>query len=212
MSYILEALQKAERERSLGQVPNLETIHLPAPLPRRGLWLWLILIALLANALVTGAILSLPSINRSIETSAASGPIHGQSQPPESHAALAELSAKSDQDIFVPPAAERNPSQTHSAGLPQSPSLENPTGPLRTEALAIPPPQSSGNLPHHSLPELNLDVHVYSEVPAERFVLINSARYQEGERLKEGPLLERITPKGVILSYQGQRFSLEVNL
>jgi hypothetical protein len=40
--------------------------------------------------------------------------------------------------------------------------------------------------------------------------MINSKRYQEGDRLSEGPLLEAITSTGVVLRYQGQRFLLPV--
>ncbi|HEY9150389.1 MAG TPA: general secretion pathway protein GspB [Gammaproteobacteria bacterium] len=37
-------------------------------------------------------------------------------------------------------------------------------------------------------------------------MLINMNRYREGDRLKEGAMLERITPQGVVLSYQGEQF------
>ena len=59
-----------------------------------------------------------------------------------------------------------------------------------------------------ALPELNLDVHVYSEADGERFVFVNMKKYREGERLREGPLLESITPLGIILRHNGQRFIL----
>ncbi len=59
-----------------------------------------------------------------------------------------------------------------------------------------------------NIPMLNLDLHVYSEVPAGRFVVINSQKYKEGSRLPEGPTVESITRDGVILSNQGRRFTL----
>ena len=59
-----------------------------------------------------------------------------------------------------------------------------------------------------SLTELHLDVHVYSDVPIERFVFVNMKKYREGDRLREGPLLELITPQGIILQHSGQRFIL----
>jgi general secretion pathway protein B len=58
------------------------------------------------------------------------------------------------------------------------------------------------------IPALNLDLHVYSETPAGRFVVINSRKYKEGGRLAEGPTVESITRDGVILSNQGRRFTL----
>jgi general secretion pathway protein B len=59
-----------------------------------------------------------------------------------------------------------------------------------------------------NLPELHLDIHVHSQNPGERFVFVNMRKYQEGETLKEGPRVERITPDGVILNQRGLRFLL----
>jgi general secretion pathway protein B len=57
-----------------------------------------------------------------------------------------------------------------------------------------------------SLPDLHLDIHVYSNNPAERFVFVNMRKYQEGQTLTEGPTIERITPDGAILNQQGLRY------
>ena len=59
-----------------------------------------------------------------------------------------------------------------------------------------------------ALPELHLDIHVYSGKPAERFVFVNMRKYTEGQALKEGPTLERITSEGAVLNHQGLRFLL----
>ena len=59
-----------------------------------------------------------------------------------------------------------------------------------------------------ALPDLHLDVHVYSVTDGERFVFVNMKKYREGERLREGPLIESITPQGIILRHNGRRFIL----
>ncbi len=59
-----------------------------------------------------------------------------------------------------------------------------------------------------ALPELHLDVHVFSTKTADRFVYINMRKYHEGATLQEGPTIEHIRRDGVILSYQGLRFLL----
>ncbi|WP_129776178.1 general secretion pathway protein GspB [Peristeroidobacter soli] len=59
-----------------------------------------------------------------------------------------------------------------------------------------------------NLPDLHLDIHVNSQKPSERFVFVNMKKYLEGEVLKEGPTVERITPEGVILNQRGLRFLL----
>jgi general secretion pathway protein B len=58
------------------------------------------------------------------------------------------------------------------------------------------------------LPALHLDLHVYADAPAQRFIFVNSRKYREGETLQEGPLLERITRDGAVLSFRGSRFRL----
>jgi general secretion pathway protein B len=58
------------------------------------------------------------------------------------------------------------------------------------------------------LPDLHVDIHVHSPVPAQRFVFVNMRKYVEGETLAEGPLVERITSDGVVLNHRGTRFLL----
>jgi general secretion pathway protein B len=59
-----------------------------------------------------------------------------------------------------------------------------------------------------SLPGLEINASVYNADPAQRFALINMHRYQEGEKLTEGPVLEEIRRNSLVLSYGGQRFRL----
>jgi general secretion pathway protein B len=59
-----------------------------------------------------------------------------------------------------------------------------------------------------SLPELRLELHVWSNKPPERFVFVNGRRYREGETTAEGATLEEITRDGVVMSAGGNRFLL----
>ncbi len=59
-----------------------------------------------------------------------------------------------------------------------------------------------------AVPELHLDLHVYSPSPQQRFIFVNSRKYREGETLQEGPVVEQITADGAVLSYGGNRFKL----
>jgi general secretion pathway protein B len=58
------------------------------------------------------------------------------------------------------------------------------------------------------VPEISLELHVYSDDPARRFVIINGRRYREGATLAEGPVVESITTEGAVLDSQGTRFML----
>ena len=55
---------------------------------------------------------------------------------------------------------------------------------------------------------LRMDVHVYAAEPDNRFILVNLAKYHEGEQMNEGPVVEEITLEGVILNFNGERFLL----
>lgn len=61
------------------------------------------------------------------------------------------------------------------------------------------------------LPELHIDIHVYSEIPSERFVFINMKKYIEGDLLIAGLILETITIEGAILSSNNIHFLLPKN-
>ena len=87
----------------------------------------------------------------------------------------------------TPPAASRQPAGT-GAGLP-----------------------SADQLAATGVPALNLDLHVYATVPAQRLVFINSRKYREGDTLQEGPVVSQITPAGVVLEYQGRSYLLSQN-
>ncbi len=56
--------------------------------------------------------------------------------------------------------------------------------------------------------DLHVDIHVYAEEPAERFVFINMNKYTEGTQLAEGPVVKEIRDDGVILEHQGMVFLL----
>jgi general secretion pathway protein B len=54
MSYILEALKKAERERQQGRPPTVTTLQQPPAGPRSHRWIWLLAAILAVNALLLG--------------------------------------------------------------------------------------------------------------------------------------------------------------
>ena len=57
-----------------------------------------------------------------------------------------------------------------------------------------------------TLPELVINAQVYSESADSRFVILNMKRYVEGQRTREGVLVELIEADSLVLEYQGQRF------
>jgi general secretion pathway protein B len=59
-----------------------------------------------------------------------------------------------------------------------------------------------------TLPELRLELHVWSTKPQERFVFVNGRRYREGDSTADGATVEEITREGVIMNSGGNRFLL----
>ena len=57
-----------------------------------------------------------------------------------------------------------------------------------------------------NLSQYEINVHVFDDDPIRRFVLINMNKYKEGDRIMNGgPLVEEITPTGVVVDYGGGR-------
>ena len=90
-----------------------------------------------------------------------------------------------------PPAVAAMPRPAQGAGTPSGPSMP-----------------SADELASAGVPQLNLDLHVYTARPAERLVFINSHKYREGDTLAEGPVVQQITPRGVVLEYGGRTYLL----
>ena len=100
--------------------------------------------------------------------------------------------------------ASSSPAGTNAAINASTPSAPASPAIIATPVVTMAEIQATGNM----LPELNMELHVFSSSPTERFVFINSAKYREGETLPEGPRLEAITEEGAILSYREQSFLL----
>ncbi len=89
---------------------------------------------------------------------------------------------------------------------PSAPPADKKTQMDGTKRVSIPliselPPEV-----REKLGKLQINVHSYSEKPAECLVFINMRRFKVGDRIgKTGPILKEITPEGVIIDYgEGQ--------
>jgi general secretion pathway protein B len=251
MSYILDALKKAERERRLGTVPGLENAPgLQSRGHRRNRWTYLIAGALVTNAVLLGSLylywryqdprpLSAHTTKpttapapTATNTAAAGQPesVGAGDKEPATVATVAAETGTENKLVASDEALPAIPSQPALASPviaevaePASPAPIAEPDPVidikppatATQPFSLPEPTTIApllaDLPasfRQSLRPVTLTVHVYSKTPAGRFVFINDRRYEEGQRLVEGPLLESIQPRGVVLSYQGRRFML----
>jgi general secretion pathway protein B len=108
MSYILDALKRAERDRHLTHVPTLATIHASAH-PTRPRWLWVGGGVLLVNAIVVILLLR-------------AGPVAGPTSTPSLTPPAAAPPTADVQKSAQPPAPESRPTAPRSAPpAPQTP-------------------------------------------------------------------------------------------
>jgi pyruvate/2-oxoglutarate dehydrogenase complex dihydrolipoamide acyltransferase (E2) component len=82
-----------------------------------------------------------------------------------------------------------------------------PAAPVVAPAASAPPGAVAAP-PAVEAPKLQVQVVVYSNVPAERLVFIDGRRYAEGEKIDAETVVERITPDGAIVARRGERFTL----
>lgn len=203
MSFILDALRKAESERNRHVAPVLMDARV-AP-PRRKLPAWAIglgVVLLLNLGLLAWLLGRTPA---------------PAATPPAGIAPAAVVSA--EENTVQEPAAA-TPAVTP-APLPA------PLATAQRPAAMAPPPASGPSLATTgdeerlpelrdlrnagiSLPDIQLNLHVYTPAPADRSVLLDGQRAREGDYLPNGVKVERITPTAVILEGAGRRFRLTV--
>ncbi len=223
MSIILDALRKSDAERQRQSGPGLADAGYRPPPRRRSLWLPLLVIVLAGNLLLGAYLLW----RDRPPSTAGTAPATTRVEPPAVPAATTPVTRPQQiellrEDAPYQPMADLPALESEAPGAADTPVTPPVTPPPATVEPAVgePPPASAairegpptieqlaarGEL---ALPPLHVDIHVYSEVPAERFVFINQRKYTEGSQLSEGPRVEEITQEGAILSQGGQRFLL----
>ena len=261
MSYILDALKKADRERNLSRVPTLTTVHVSVYAAGRRVALWVVAVVLVSGGLTVWLLRASPTGIPAAPVASAPGVDFRSSvtaPDPERISARPEVldlpspavkpaprrlpapSAQPQRDARRQserePTPDPGPSVRGSSQAPQSvlapvaspevgvrPMESAPTAPARSavpekveppqtrvEPVAPVPPPAPAAPPslRAALEKMTLDVFVYTNVEADRMVVINGRRYVQGQLIEGVYLLEAIVPDGVVLSYQGERVVL----
>ncbi len=212
MSFILDALKKSENDRQEQAEAEFATVPSSPDAPAAPRWLWILGGLLSINIVVVIGLLLRPD----------SQP---DTAPPVTASAPASDITAFEADLFsdqVAAARRNQPERASSQTTPipatagtEPPPVARTTTPL--VSVANLPVSAAGILPSLTelrangtlqLPDLHVDIHVYSDVQAERFVFINMNKYRENSSLDEGPVLKQITSDGVILEYRGTAFML----
>ncbi|MBM5812423.1 MAG: hypothetical protein FJ191_10740 [Gammaproteobacteria bacterium] len=218
MSFVLDALRKSEHERQRQLGPGIT--ELPVVRPRRTApWTLLAIGGLvLLNVLVLTVLLLREAPSAPPATTAAPPPV-----PAEIVAAAPAPAAAAILPAAAPPAPRSLPDDAPPATaavapppapdptlVPAAPPAVPPSSATVTRAIEETPPAIS-ELPAEAtagLPQLAIDLHVFTDDPARRAIFVNGRRYQQGGTLAEGPTVREITRDGAILDWQGRRFLL----
>ncbi len=220
MSFILDALRKSEHERERRALPGL--VETQVARSTRPMLAWILAgfgVLVLVNAAILGWLLlrapapaaapvpvPTPVAVAPVTPATRAAPTIGESGRVRPLAA--EAADPSPEALEPPPVTHAPvPDAAPLEGAPPAPKYGLPVRAAPTPGL----PPTLRQLPAAVvavMPPLNIDLHVYSPVPAQRFAIINGQRVHEGGVLKEGMLVEQITPEGVVLNRQGTRFTL----
>ena len=228
MSFILDALRKSETERQKAQVPGIGDAPLVVHQKHVPRWAVGLIACLSAGLVVLGwfwlrdsgtdmgqdaAGLAASSTQTTTSGAASSALTSGggaaSSTPPAVPIAAMAPVARPDGEVRDLSAEARQITVAPDPASAGSPTAQAAAEQATPEAFAAPmltlaQYRATGG----ALPELNLELHVYSPAAAERFVFINSSKYVEGQTLAEGPLLGAITEDGAVLVHQGRSLLL----
>ena len=217
MSYILEALNKSQREHARGSVPTLQG-QAPSSFRSSERRVGLLLGSLLIGASMALSITAYLSTRQSTDTIDLPAPVpepgSTRSESPNSGSYSSKFERPTVPAAKAHPGAQPDsrPARPTNPPAGQKGMAERPAAPPPV-AVPQPPAKAWSELPadiRAAIGNLVLNIHVYSERPEKRFVFINEHEYGEGDVLQEGPTLEAIGPMGLILAFRGERFRLDM--
>ena len=212
MSFILDALKKSESDRQRQNAPDISDVPLATGKSATPRWSLLLIGLLAVNLAVLVFVLIKPSQVMTPSTAApgTTAPVAVSTpatQPPQ---AAAEIRPVPQSEAPMPAVLEdvSADNQPGPAAAVSQPIVQSAAPAVTETRLTFNDVRLAGDL---DLPDLNIDIHVYSSQPADRFVFINMNQYRENTTLAEGPLLRAITSEGALLEYGGAVFLLPKN-
>lgn len=213
MSYLLDALRKAERERNLGRVPELSyAVTESVSLAGKRVPVWVLLLVVSLVVLNIGLVAAFWWLGQ--DNAAPPVDIHTKAASSTSEQALSEPQ-KLPRDQVSPEKPSPVTAPLQQSAQVQEPQSRQPAAVSEPEYTSDPAEQvlpeielEVGKAPHFNelpeaqqavLPTLTINGHLFSSIPGRSFVLINSRRYHEGQRIAQGPAVVAIDEQGVIL-------------
>jgi general secretion pathway protein B len=224
MSYILDALRRADAERERGGVPGLnaqsvEIVADEAPALRRGLpaWAWALLGAAVVAALVVFGGLLRRDEAPPPAPMRADAPVLPVTPPPA--AAPAPAPAPTPPIAAAPPAPAAEPPREASPrrSVPPKPARRTAQAEKRAAPAEAPPSVAEiratpwAELPEdfrRSVPAMSFGGSTYSPNPASRMLIVNGLVQREGDEPVAGVTIKQIRLRSAVFEYRGQRYEV----
>jgi general secretion pathway protein B len=226
MSYILDALKRADTERGQSATPPLAGtapfVEVTPALQVPGTRLWLIAAA--ALALIAASLWAWQAFQPLANEAVASAPLAASTAPVQSSEPPAAEPMANTATTSPPgpaPAQQPAPSKPAAPVLPilakapppppkprPAPAAATTTAKAEkpTTAEAAPPPLSAAQ--KAALPQIAVSGSSYSANPAHRMLIANGQVIKEGQELSPGLTLESIGARSAIFNQRGTRFNV----
>jgi general secretion pathway protein B len=210
MSYILEALKKAQAERQLGNAPTIHAPQAAAPAPaaavasRKPLF-----VGLGAGALVVvaGALVlwrQAPAPQPVVQAAAVRVPAAPAAPAPETlvvSAPPAPVSAPVHEREHTPAPAPARPAPVSAAPAP----APAPVAKAAPED-SLPYLQQLPDAQQRDIPRVTFGGYMYSANATDRLLIVDKALRHEGEEVAPGLVLEKLLPKAAVMNFRGLRY------
>lgn len=225
MSYILEALKKAQAERQLGSAPTLHapTLHGADGKAAGAALKKPVVLALLAMGAAIAVLLVLvlrpAQPSQPARAQLAMTPAPAAPTPAAAPAALASAApavapaAPADSPSLAaalpPPVATVTPApRPHPAPEPvaAAPAAETAAKPAVAQEEPV---QNLRDLPEpiqRAIPHITVGGYIYSKNPADRLLLIDKILRHEGEEVAPGLILDKLQPREAVFNFKGYRY------
>jgi general secretion pathway protein B len=225
MSYILDALRRADSERERGAIPKLHAKPAPADLAdgdedgegrRTQPLLW----AVIGLLLVLIAVLAWLFLGRSSAPEAVPVPVEAAAPPAPVVAVVAPPPAPAPSPTPTPTPTPVAPAATPKPPIaPPVQASQRAKTSTKPASAAVPassvaderPVLGFADLPDHirrELPQLVIGGAMYSQTPANRMLILNGQVFHEGDKIAGELVLEQIKLKSAVLAYKGYRYSI----
>ncbi|TXG01345.1 general secretion pathway protein GspB [Massilia arenae] len=230
MSYILEALKKAQAERQLGNAP---TIHAPPPMyaapdraqggNRRNLVIGLGLGVLVAAGVLlwvrhggeqpvrlATAPVNVPApaptaaVVPPVAPAPAPAPTPAPAPAPREAALVAAKPASAPAKVAAPAPLPVRVAEAPVSAPPVAPAPVAAAQPAGEENLRT--LQQLPEAVRREIPQVSVGGYIYSPTPGESLLLVDKMLRREGEEVAPGLVLERLMPKAAVMNYRGTRY------